>query len=70
MKNILKPLAVLSILLVVVPLLVIGATFLWNTVLVEAVTFVNPINPWQMTGLMVLYYIMFPGNKSTFKTKN
>ena len=66
MKNLLKPLAVI---LVLVPLLVIGATFLWNTVLVEAVTFVNPINPWQMTGLMVLYYIMFPGNKSTFKTK-
>jgi len=66
MKNILKPLAVI---LMLIPLLVIGATFLWNTVLVEAVTFVNPINPWQMTGLMVLYYIMFPGNKSTFKTK-
>jgi len=67
MKNILKPLAVI---LMLIPLLVIGATFLWNTVLVEAVTFVNPINPWQMLGLMVLYYIMFPGNKSTFKTKN
>ena len=66
MKNILKPLAVI---LMLIPLLVIGATFLWNTVLVEAVTFVNPINPWQMLGLMVLYYIMFPGNKSTFKTK-
>ena len=66
MKKLLKPLAVI---LVLVPLLVIGATFLWNTVLVEAVTFVNPINPWQMLGLMVLYYIMFPGNKSTFKTK-
>lgn len=66
MKNLLKPLAVI---LVLVPLMIIGATFLWNTVLVEAVTFVNPISPWQMLGLMVLYYIMFPGNKSTFKTK-
>ena len=66
MKQFLKPLAVI---LMLIPILVIAATFLWNTVLVEAVTFVNPISPWQMTGLMVLYYIMFPGNKSTFKTK-
>ena len=66
MKNLLKPLAVI---LVLVPLMIIGATFLWNTVLVEAVTFVNPINPWQMLGLMVLYYMMFPGTKSTFKIK-
>ena len=66
MKNLLKPLAVI---LVLVPLMIIGATFLWNTVLVEAVTFVNPISPWQMLGLMVLYYMMFLGTKSTFKIK-
>jgi|TARA_B100000768_G_scaffold133267_1_gene124039 hypothetical protein len=66
-KNILKA---TLLLLVAVPLAVIGATFLWNAVLVEAVTWANYINPWQMLGIMVLYYIMFPGQKSTLKSKN
>lgn len=65
-KNILKA---TLLLLVAVPAAVIGATFLWNTVLVEAVTWANQINPWQMLGIMVLYYLMFPGQKSTLKNK-
>jgi hypothetical protein len=65
-NNILK--AVL-LLVIAVPLAIIGATFLWNAVLVEAVTWANPINPWQMLGIMVLYYLMFPGQKSTLKSK-
>jgi hypothetical protein len=60
----------LLVILIIVPITVCIATALWNGVLTQVVSWAYPINVWQMTGLMVLYYIMFPGNKSTFKTKN
>ena len=57
-------------LLVVVPLSVAIATMLWNGVLTQVVTIVGPINFWQMLGLMVLWYITYPGKKDTIKSLN
>jgi len=66
MKNpIWKPLLTL---LIMVPLSVAIATMLWNGILTQVVTIVDPINIWQMAGLMLLWYIMYPGTKETIKS--
>jgi hypothetical protein len=57
-------------LLIMVPLAVVAATALWNGVLTQVVTIVGPINVWQMAGLMLLWYIMYPGTKPKINTKN
>ena len=63
-KNIIKA---LGIILVIVPATIFGATILWNSILVEVVTWANPITFWQMLGLLVLFYIMYPVTKSNIK---
>lgn len=55
---------------VIVPLSVAAATMLWNGVLTQVVTIVDPINFWQMLGLMTLWYITYPGTKPTVNFKN
>jgi len=57
-------------LLIIVPLAIFAATMLWNGVLTQVVTIVDPINVWQMAGLMLLWYIMYPGTKPKITTKN
>ena len=54
-------------LLIMVPLAIAAATMLWNGVLTQVVTIVDPINFWQMLGLMLLWYITYPGKKPTIK---
>ena len=61
--------AILTI-LVFVPLSIFAATWLWNQVLVEAVTWANPITFWQMTGLMLLLWIIWPGTKTKIQMKD
>jgi hypothetical protein len=56
--------------LVLVPLSVAAATMLWNGVLTQVVTIVDPINFWQMLGLMTLWYITYPGTKPKINLKN
>jgi len=65
MKSILSA---LGILLIIIPITIFGATILWNSVLVEAVTWARPVTFWQMLGLMVLFYIIFPGTKPKIKS--
>lgn len=55
---------------VIVPLSVAAATMLWNGVLTQVVTIVDPINFWQMLGLMTLWYITYPGTKPKVNFKN
>ena len=57
-------------LLIMVPLAIAAATMLWNGVLTQVVTIVDPINFWQMTGLMLLWYLMYPGKKPKVNLKN
>ena len=54
-------------LLVLVPLSVAAATMLWNSVLTQVVTWAGIISFWQMLGLMLLWYIMYPGKKPKLK---
>jgi hypothetical protein len=56
--------------LILVPLSVAAATMLWNGVLTQVVTIVDPINFWQMLGLMTLWYITYPGTKPKINLKN
>ena len=44
MKNLIGPLLIIFL---AVPLAVLTATYLWNVVLTEAVTWANPVGPWQ-----------------------
>lgn len=68
MKNpIWKPLLTI---LIAVPLSVLIATALWNGILTQVVSWAYPINVWQMAGLMLLWYIAYPGTKQTLTTKN
>ena len=60
MKQLFKALAII---LLLVPASVFIAALLWNAILVQAVTWANPISFWQMLGLMVLLYIIWPGTK-------
>jgi len=60
MKQLFKALAII---LLLVPASVFVAALLWNAILVQAVTWANPISFWQMLGLMVLLYIIWPGTK-------
>ena len=57
-------------LIVLVPLAVAAATMLWNGVLTRVVTWAGPINFWQMLGLMLLWYLMYPGRKPKLKKDN
>ena len=52
---------------IIVPASVAIATMLWNGVLTQVVTWAGPINFWQMLGLMLLWYIMYPGKKPKLK---
>ena len=61
--------ALISIFLLV-PAAVFIAARLWNTVLIEVVTWAKPISFWQMLGLMVLLYIIWPGQKSSLNIKD
>ena len=56
--------------LILVPLSVAAATMLWNGVLTQVVTIVGPINFWQMLGLMLLWYMMYPGTKPKINLNN
>ncbi len=56
--------------LVIVPFSVAAATMLWNGILTQVVTIVDPINFWQMLGLMALWYITYPGKKDRIKSFN
>jgi len=60
MKQLFKALAII---LLLVPASVFIAALLWNAILVQAVTWANPISFWQMLGLMILLYIIWPGTK-------
>ena len=60
----------LASIFIIVPLSVVAATMLWNGVLIQVVTIVDPINFWQMLGLMLLWYIMCPGIKPNVNLKN
>jgi energy-coupling factor transporter transmembrane protein EcfT len=60
----------LLIILVFVPISIFVATLLWNMVLVQVVTWANPINFWQMFGLMALLYLIWPGTKVGINNKN
>lgn len=60
----------LFMLLVMVPLSIAIATMLWNGILTQVVTIVGPITFWQMAGLMLLWYITYPGKKPKITTKN
>jgi hypothetical protein len=66
MKNtLIKALLVIGVL---VPASVLIATMLWNGVLTQVVSWAYPINFLQMFGLMVLIYLIYPGQKPSFKT--
>lgn len=52
------------------PLWVFIATLLWNSVLVDVVTWANPITFWKMMGLMVLLYTIWPGTKYKMTIKD
>lgn len=53
---------------VFVPAAIFLATYLWNVVLTSAVTWANPVGFWQMFGMMVLFWIIYPGKKPTIKS--
>jgi hypothetical protein len=57
-------------LFVFVPASVFVATILWNSVLTDIVSWANPITFWQMFGLMVLLWIVWPGQKPKITIKN
>ena len=65
--KLIKPLLVS---LLAVPAAILLATYLWNVVLTQAVTWANPVSFWQMFGLMVLFYVLFPGTKPSIKSDN
>tara|TARA_Y100000287_G_scaffold185477_1_gene188846 strand:+ start:4364 stop:4570 length:207 start_codon:yes stop_codon:yes gene_type:complete len=67
MNKLIKPLAVIFLL---VPASIFVATLLWNIVLTSIVTWANPITFWQMFGLMVLLWIIYPGRKPSIKQDN
>ena len=48
---------------IIVPASVVIATMLWNGILTQVVTWAYPINFWQMLGIMLLWYVMYPGVK-------
>lgn len=50
--------------LILIPISVFMATWLWNTQLVPAIDGVNQVSMLQMFGIMVLFYILHPGVKS------
>jgi hypothetical protein len=60
----------LATVFIMVPISIAAATMLWNGVLTQVVTIVGPINFWQMLGLMVLWYITYPGKKPKINIKN
>ena len=67
MKDILLALGVL---ILFIPISIFGAAWLWNHVLVNAVTWANPVSFWEMAGLMLLLWILWPGTKAKIKTNN
>lgn len=67
MKQILTALAIVFI---VVPASIYIAALLWNITLVPAVTWANPVGFWQMAGIMLLLWILWPGTKPQITTKN
>lgn len=65
-----KIIIALLVILLLVPLAVVVATLLWNNALVPAVTWANEINVYQMAGIMLLLYIIWPGQKSKITTND
>ena len=63
MKNVI--LKILLTLCIILPISVFGTTWLWNTQLVPAIDGFNEVNALQMFGIMILFYILYPGQKST-----
>ena len=67
MKELLTALAMIFIL---VPIGIFASTFLWNEALVPAVTWANPVSFWQMAGIMLLLWIIWPGTKTKITVKD
>ena len=63
-------LTALAIMFVLVPASIYIAALLWNLSLVPAVTWANPVGFWQMAGIMLLLWILWPGTKPQITTKN
>lgn len=63
-------LAALATLLILVPASIYIAALLWNVTLVPAVTWANPVGFWQMAGIMLLLWILWPGTKPKISIKN
>lgn len=60
-------LTALAILFILVPASIYLAAVLWNITLVPAVTWANPVGFWQMAGIMLLLWILWPGTKPKIK---
>ena len=60
----------LATLLILVPASIYIAALLWNVTLVPAVTWANPVGFWQMAGIMLLLWILWPGTKPKISIKN
>ena len=63
-------LTALAILFILVSASIYIAALLWNLTLVPAVTWANPVGFWQMAGIMLLLWILWPGTKPKITTKN
>ena len=63
-------LTALATLLILVPASIYIAALLWNVTLVPAVTWANPVGFWQMAGIMLLLWILWPGTKPKITIKN
>ena len=63
-------LTALALVFIVVPASIYIAALLWNITLVPAVTWANPVGFWQMAGIMLLLWILWPGTKPQITTKN
>lgn len=63
-------LTALATLLILVPASIYIAALLWNVTLVPAVTWANPVGFWQMAGIMLLLWILWPGTKPKISIKN
>ena len=63
-------LTALATLIILVPASIYIAALLWNVTLVPAVTWANPVGFWQMAGIMLLLWILWPGTKPKISIKN
>ena len=63
-------LSALAILFILVPGVIYITALLWNIALVPAVTWANPVGFWQMAGIMLLLWFIWPGTKPKINLKN